>query len=94
VSYGLAVRRGGEYNRLAQPDWEDPLDTSYLKQRGARRNAPGAFGMLYLTLDLEREPDRVAHRRLVFHDQDPHRLASRGSESLRQLVLAGRYGLL
>jgi RES domain-containing protein len=48
VSYGQAVRRGGAFNRLAEPSWSDPLDTSYSKRRGGRWNAPGSFGVLYL----------------------------------------------
>jgi RES domain-containing protein len=43
------VRRGGGgYNRLAEPGWADPLDTSFSKRRGGRWNPPGAFGALYL----------------------------------------------
>jgi RES domain-containing protein len=43
------VRRGGgEYNRLAEPGWANPLDTTYSKRRGGRWNPPGGFGALYL----------------------------------------------
>jgi hypothetical protein len=59
VAYGKTVRRGGAYNRLAEPAWTDPLDTSYSKARGGRWNPPGAFGALYLNRDL-----RVAHLRV------------------------------
>jgi hypothetical protein len=49
VAHASTVRRGGgEYNRLAEPGWADPLDTSYSKRRGGRWNPPGSFGALYL----------------------------------------------
>jgi hypothetical protein len=62
VSYGLTVRRGGVYNRLAEPDWVDPLDTSYSKDRGGRWNAPGSFGVLYLNPDERMARVQVALR--------------------------------
>ena len=52
MSYGLTVRRGGEYNRLADPAWQDPLDTSFAKSMGGRWNAPGSFEVLYLNRDV------------------------------------------
>jgi len=51
VSYGLTVRRGGGYNRLADPGWLDPLDTSFAKSVGGRWNAPGSFAVLHLNRD-------------------------------------------
>jgi hypothetical protein len=59
VAYGKTVRRGGAYNRLAEPAWTDPLDTSYSKARGGRWNPPGAFGAVYLNRDV-----RVARLRV------------------------------
>lgn len=56
MAFGRTIRRGGAYNRLTEPSWADPLDTSYSKQRGGRWNAPGSLGVLYLNRDL-----RVAH---------------------------------
>jgi RES domain len=61
VSYGKTVRRGGAYNRLAEPAWTDPLDTSYSNARGGRWNPPGAFGALYLNRDLRVARLRVEH---------------------------------
>ena len=55
MAYGRTVRRGGAYNRLAEPSWADPLDTSFSRQPGGRWNAPGSFGVLYLNAS-----DRVA----------------------------------
>lgn len=46
------ISRGGEYLRVADPDWEDPLDPSFSLTRGGRWNAPGAFPVLYLNADL------------------------------------------
>jgi hypothetical protein len=62
VSHGLTVRRGGAYNRLAEPDWVDPLDTSYSKDRGGRWNPPGSFGVLHLNPDERMARVQVAHR--------------------------------
>lgn len=62
MAYGRTVRRGGSYNRLAEPSWTDPLDTSYSKARGGRWNPPGAFGALYLNRDHRVARLQVAHR--------------------------------
>ena len=51
MASGRTVRRGGPYNRLAEPSWADPLDTSY-SRRGGRWNPSGSFGALYLYLYL------------------------------------------
>ena len=48
VAYGLTARRGGAYNRLAEPAWADPLDVGFARERGGRWNAPGSYGTLYL----------------------------------------------
>lgn len=52
MAYGRTIRRGGSYNRLAEPAWTDPLDTSYSRERGGRWNPPGSFGVLYLNRGL------------------------------------------
>jgi hypothetical protein len=62
VDYGRTIRRGGAYNRLAEPSWTDPLDTSYSKQRGGRWNPPGSFGVLYLNRDLRMARLQVQHK--------------------------------
>jgi RES domain len=62
VAYGRTVRRGGSYNRLAEPSWADPLDTSYSRQRGGRWNLPGSFGVLYLNRDLRLARLQVLHK--------------------------------
>jgi RES domain-containing protein len=46
------VRRSGPYFRVVAPDWIDPADTSFSKQRGGRWNPPGEFGALYLNASV------------------------------------------
>lgn len=62
MAYGRTIRRGGAYNRLAEPSWTDPLDTSYSKQHGGRWNPPGSFGVLYLNRDLHMARLQVQHK--------------------------------
>jgi hypothetical protein len=62
VSYGQTVRRSGAYNRLAEPSWADPLDTSYSKREGGRWNPPGIFGALYLNRDVRMALLQVQHK--------------------------------
>jgi RES domain len=62
VAYGRTVRRGGSYNRLAEPNWTDPLDTSYSRQCGGRWNPPGSFGVLHLNRDLRMARLQVVHK--------------------------------
>lgn len=44
----LWIKRGGPHYRLADPDWDNPLDGSYSRMRGGRWNAPGTFPVVYL----------------------------------------------
>src|SRR5712692_2742102 len=46
------LRRGGRYLRLADPDWDDPLDGSYSARFGGRWNPRGSFPVCYLNRDL------------------------------------------
>jgi hypothetical protein len=62
VAYGRTIRRGGSYNRLAEPSWADPLDTSHSRERGGRWNPPGSFGVLYLNRDLRMARLQVQHK--------------------------------
>ena len=62
MAYGRTIRRGGSYNRLAEPSWADPLDMSYSRQRGGRWNAPDSFGVLYLNRDLRVARLQVQHK--------------------------------
>ena len=42
------IRRGGPYLRVADPDWQDPLDGRHAAQRGGRWNPPESFPVVYL----------------------------------------------
>jgi hypothetical protein len=44
----LHVSRGGDYYRLADVDWRDPLDGSFPRDAGGRWNPPGSFPVVYL----------------------------------------------
>lgn len=69
MAYGRTVRRGGACNRLVEPHWADPLDTSYSKETGGRWNAPGSYGVLYLNATAHMARLRVEHR-LAGHPYD------------------------
>lgn len=58
----VSVRRGGAYNRLAEPSWRDPLDTGHSRGAGGRWNPPGAFGALYLNADERLARLQVAYK--------------------------------
>jgi RES domain len=62
VPYGRVVRRGGAYNRLAEPSWTNPLETAYSKTKGGRWNPPGSFGALYLNRDVRMARLQVEHK--------------------------------
>jgi RES domain-containing protein len=46
------VERGGEYLRVADPEWGNPLDPSFARASGGRWNPPGSFPVLYLSADV------------------------------------------
>ena len=48
----ITSRIGGTYSRVADPDWDDPLDTDFSLATGGRWNAPGTFPVLYLNETL------------------------------------------
>jgi hypothetical protein len=56
------VRRGGEYFRVADPSWTNPLDGSYSAERGGRWNPPGSFPVVYLNATVEVARANVARR--------------------------------
>lgn len=47
------VRRGGDYLRVADPSWRNPLSGEYARSRGGRWNSPGAFPVVYLNASAE-----------------------------------------
>jgi hypothetical protein len=62
VAYGRTARRGGAYNRLAEPAWADPLDIGFARERGGRWNAPGSYGTLYLNRSVELARAQARHK--------------------------------
>src|SRR5215210_5881101 len=50
------IGRDGPYLRVADPDWDDPLDGRFAAERGGRWNPPESFPVVYLcpTLDVAR----------------------------------------
>ena len=62
MAYGRTIRWGGSYNRLAEPVWADPFDTSFSMERGGRWNPPGTFGALYLNRSLRMARLQVQHK--------------------------------
>jgi hypothetical protein len=49
---GPTVHAGGRYLRVADPDWEHPLDGSYARDVGGRWNPPGSYPVVYLNRSL------------------------------------------
>ena len=47
----LTILRGGDYYRVADPAWTDPLTGQFAKERGRRWNPPGSFPVVYLNRD-------------------------------------------
>ena len=47
------IRRDGPYLRVADPDWDDPLDGRYAADRGGRWNPPESFPVVYLCRSIE-----------------------------------------
>jgi len=62
VAFGETARRGGAYNRLAEPAWSDPLDIGFARERGGRWNAPGSYGTLYLNGSLAVARAQARHK--------------------------------
>ena len=48
----ITTQVGGTYSRVADPDWDDPIDTDFSFASGGRWNAPGTFPVLYLNETL------------------------------------------
>jgi hypothetical protein len=59
---GQTTQRAGAFNRLAEPAWADPLDTSFSKAKGGRWNAAGSYGVLYLNNGEPMARAQVAHK--------------------------------
>jgi threonine synthase len=77
---------GGEYLRVAKPDWVNPVDASYAQESGGRWNPPGTYATLYLNCDIATARAFVRHnlRELPYGPEDlspidgPHLVRVRG----------------
>jgi hypothetical protein len=67
------IRRAGPYLRVADPDWEDPLDGGYAAERGGRWNPAESFPVVYLCATVEVARANV-FRRLEGHPYGPEDL--------------------
>jgi RES domain-containing protein len=56
------LRRGGDYFRVADPDWSNPLSASYSRERGGRWNPPGSFGVVYLNRSVALARAQLRHK--------------------------------
>ena len=56
------VRRGGAYLRVADPEWDNPLDGRYAAERGGRWNPPQSFPVVYLNRELATAQANVLRR--------------------------------
>lgn len=65
--------RSGTYNRVADPDWEDPLDGLPGVAAGGRWNPPGSFPVVYLNKSLPLARLFIAHK-LMGHPYGPEDL--------------------
>lgn len=54
---------GRVWLRVADAEWDDPLDPSCARERGGRWNSPASFDTLYVCVDLRTARDQV-HRLL------------------------------
>lgn len=53
------LRDGQTWLRVADTDWDDPLDPSYARHHGGRWNPPASFPTLYLNEDLDTARSQV-----------------------------------
>lgn len=85
------IRRGGPYLRVADPDWDDPLDGRYAAERGGRWNPPESFPVVYLCGTAEVARANV-YRRLEGQPYGPEDLqAEAGPILVRTRVPEDRY---
>lgn len=56
------VRRGGAYLRVADPEWDTPLDGRYAAEHGGRWNPPHSFPVVYLNRELPTARANVLRR--------------------------------
>lgn len=69
----LTIPRSGTYYRVADPDWDEPLDGRYSQQTGGRWNRPDSFAVVYLN-DSENVARANVFRKLEDHPYGPEDL--------------------
>jgi hypothetical protein len=85
------IKRGGPYLRVADPDWDDPLDGRYAAERGGRWNPPESFPVIYLCRSVEVARANV-YRRLEGQPYGPEDLRPEAGPMLvRTRVPEDRY---
>ena len=85
------LRRGGPYLRVADPDWQDPLDGRFAADRGGRWNPPESFPVVYLCRSIEVARANV-YRKLEAQPYGPEDLLpGRGPVLVRTNVPEDRY---
>ena len=67
------IVRGGRYLRVADPDWDDPLDGRGAATRGGRWNPPESFPVVYLCRSVAVARANV-YRLLAGHPYGPEDL--------------------
>ena len=85
------VRRGGAYQRVADPRWEDPLEGHHAGRYGGRWNPPESFDVVYLCRGEAVARANVA-RLLAAHPYGPEDLAPKAAPVLVSVtVREGRF---
>jgi len=56
------VNAGGRCLRAADPDWDNPLDRSYARDKGGRWNRPGSYPVVYLNRSLRTARLNCVHK--------------------------------
>jgi len=80
------VRRGGDYLRVADPAWADPLDGRFSARRGGRWNPPRSFAAVYLSRTVE-VARAVVHQKLADHPYGPEDLSPATAPVLVEAVV-------
>ncbi len=80
------IDRGGDYYRVAEPDWADPLDGTPGVEAGGRWNSPGSFPCVYLNKSIRLARKFVAHK-LRGHPYGPEDLEPTAAPVLAETSL-------
>lgn len=61
VPIPVRLRDGQHWFRVADANWDDPLDPSFAQRHGGRWNPPGTFPALYLNEDFDTARSQITH---------------------------------